>query len=161
MSSTKQYSDRATSAGYRFPVSRISSAYHKKCVPAEKERPSGSHSAPPAPTKTYSDVDYQKCDAVTGDRIWRESVGREHAGVQKWEEGWGFLKDYDQKGNLKKKEDRPDNLTRFSAKVPNTANQALGHRQSTGAAKAMVQLQHQLSIGHQKKHNKELVYGAD
>ena len=84
MSSTKQYSDRATSAGYRFPVSRISSAYHKKCVPAEKERPSGSHSAPPARTKTYSDADYEKCDAVTGDRIWRESVGREHAGVQKW-----------------------------------------------------------------------------
>lgn len=159
---SKQYTDRATSAGYRLPlIPRVSSAYHKKCVPAEKERPSGSHSAPPPPTKNYTEVDYRACDQVTGDKIWRESVGREQNAVKKWEEGWGFLKDYDQRGELKEKEELPDNLTRFSNKVPNTANQVLGHRQSTGAARAMVNLQHQLSIGHQKKHHKELVYGAD
>ena len=82
---SKQYTDRATSAGYRLPlIPRVSSAYHKKCVPAEKERPSGSHSAPPPPTKNYTEVDYRACDQVTGDKIWRESVGREQNAVKKW-----------------------------------------------------------------------------
>ena len=77
--------DRATSAGYRFPVSsqsRVSSAYHEKCIPAKQRR--DIHSAPPDASRKHTRVDFRKCDAVTGDRIWRESVGREHGAVKKW-----------------------------------------------------------------------------
>ncbi|XP_072029377.1 ciliary microtubule inner protein 5-like [Amphiura filiformis] len=153
--------DRATSAGYRFPdhispPSRASSAYHNNCIPAERKREI--HSAPPAASRRHTAVDYRKCDAVTEDRIWRESVGREQGAIKKWDEGWGFLKDYDKRGNLKEKEKPPENLTKFSESVPNTSNQVLGHRQSTTAAKTMISLQHKLSIGHQKKRNKDLIY---
>ena len=61
-------------------------------------------------------------------------------------------------GNPKVEEEPPKNLTKFSETVPNTSNQVLGHRQKTEAATAMVNLQHRLSRGHQKKRNKDLIY---
>lgn len=89
VSYAKRYSDRhdrATSAGYRFPditsSSRASSAYHNNCIPAEKKREI--HSAPPVASRKHTAVDYRNCDAVTGDKIWRESVGREHGAIKKW-----------------------------------------------------------------------------
>ncbi|XP_071503125.1 ciliary microtubule inner protein 5-like [Diadema antillarum] len=157
MSSHIQYTDRATSAGYRLPAStRISSAYHKKCVPAEQRAESQRLPEPPGSGR-HTRADFRACNVVIEDKTWRESVGREKKGSIRWEEGWGFLKEYDQKGNRKEPTQPPENLTVYSETVPNTANQRFGHRQKTGAAKAMVDLQHRLSTTNRKKHHKELI----
>ncbi|XP_072176035.1 ciliary microtubule inner protein 5-like [Diadema setosum] len=172
MSSHIQYTDRATSAGYRLPAStRISSAYHKKCVPAEQRAESqrlpeprvgagggaGGGLGGAAGSGRHTRADFRACNVVIEDKTWRESVGREKKGSIRWEEGWGFLKEYDQKGNRKEPTQPPENLTVYSETVPNTANQRFGHRQKTGAAKAMVDLQHRLSTTNRKKHHKELI----
>ncbi|XP_041470809.1 uncharacterized protein C2orf50-like isoform X1 [Lytechinus variegatus] len=146
-------------------------AYHNKCAPEPKQPPqrtgnqqprAGAGGAPGAGgaagvSGRHTRADYRECNSVIEDKTWRETVGREKKGQIRWDEGWGFLRDFDQKGNPKVKPEPPENLTLFSESVPNTSNQRFGHRQKTGAAKAMVDLQHRLSTTNRKKHHKELV----
>ena len=72
---------KTTSAGYRFPSRR--SEYHNKCVPAEQRQPAA---APPVqPTTKASDPKAAaKCDSVTLDEIWKESVHSEKRGAKDW-----------------------------------------------------------------------------
>ena len=95
MENNVSMSNRTTSAGYRFPIAstRPKSAYHTTCVPAEKKE---THI--PEPSRNYSQQDYAKCDSVTQDKIWKQMVGNEKRCIKRWDENWGFLQDYDQKG---------------------------------------------------------------
>ncbi|XP_033108325.1 uncharacterized protein C2orf50-like isoform X2 [Anneissia japonica] len=137
-------------SGFSYFDSTKPSAYHGSCVP--KERCS---SAPPS--KILTKAEYEKSHVVNHDKIWRETVGREQNAVRKWEQGWGFLKDYDQKGNIKEKPKPPENLTVFSESLPNTGAQTIGHLQKTGQAKPLVTLQHQFSQTHRRKQAKDLL----
>eukprot|EP00057_Strongylocentrotus_purpuratus_P031108 XP_783614.2 PREDICTED: uncharacterized protein C2orf50 isoform X1 [Strongylocentrotus purpuratus] len=143
-------------------------AYHNKCAPEPKQpqQRAGDHQPRPGAaggggggagvSGRHTRADFRECNSVIEDKTWRETVGREKNGQLRWDEGWGFLKDFDQKGNPKEKTEPPKNLSVFSESVPNTSNQRFGHRQKSGAAKAMVDLQHRLSTTNRKKHHKEL-----
>ncbi|XP_071958509.1 ciliary microtubule inner protein 5-like isoform X2 [Antedon mediterranea] len=125
-------------------------AYHGSCVPKER-----SVSAPPQ--KNYTDTEIEKSHVVNQDKIWRETVGREQNAVKKWEQGWGFLKDYDQKGNIKEKPKPPKNRTVFADSLPNTGAQTIGHLQKTGQSNSMVMLQNKFSQTHRRKRAKDLL----
>ncbi|XP_077990103.1 ciliary microtubule inner protein 5-like isoform X2 [Glandiceps talaboti] len=129
------------------------SAYHQTCVPAEKK----AASQPSEPSKNYSQQDYGKCDTVTQDKIWKQMVGNERKCITKWEESWGFLKDYDPKGNLKEPEELPDKVSVFSEDVPNTASQVLGNRLKTDTAKQMLSLEHRFMTQHRHKASPDLL----
>ncbi|XP_002741932.1 ciliary microtubule inner protein 5-like isoform X2 [Saccoglossus kowalevskii] len=113
------------------------SSYHQTCIPAEKKS-----NPAPAPPQNYSQEVYEKCDAVTQDKIWKQSVSNEQKGLAKWEESWGFLKDYDQKGELKEPEELPEKVSVFSDDHPNTATQVIGSRLKTETAQKMLSLEH-------------------
>ena len=72
---------RATSAGYRFPLSSYTprSEYHSSCVPA---KPAKAPAAPPP--VNHSEATYVKCDMVTQDEIWKQAVNVEKKGVKQW-----------------------------------------------------------------------------
>lgn len=44
-----------------------------------------------------TDAQLMKADMVTNDRIWKQSVGKEQKGLQKWDATWSYLTDYDAK----------------------------------------------------------------
>jgi len=71
---------RATSAGYRFPESNLgSSFYHEKCTPKTvKERVKS------APPRTYTQREYEKCNVVIEDEIWKNQCRNEKKMVLKW-----------------------------------------------------------------------------
>lgn len=73
--------DRTTSAGYRLPLAnRPISAYHERCIPQDI----GVGVQTSAPRQNYSDKDYEKCDAVTQDTIWKQTVAKEQRGLKQW-----------------------------------------------------------------------------
>lgn len=90
--------DRATSAGYRLPSTRISSAYHNKCAPEPKQpsQRAGDHQPGPGAgggggggggarvSGRHTRADFRECNAVIEDKTWRETVGREKNGQLRW-----------------------------------------------------------------------------
>ena len=56
----------------------ISSAYHDSCVPAEKR-----HVATET-AKPQKEGEFAKCDHVTKDTIWKQSVGTERRCLKNW-----------------------------------------------------------------------------
>ena len=67
------------------------SQYHESCQPKKPSYLSNTKQPP------LNDAQLQKADMVTGDRIWKQSVGKEQKGLQKWETTWGYLTEYDSK----------------------------------------------------------------
>ena len=67
------------------------SQYHESCQPKKPSYLSNTKQPP------LTDAQLQKADMVTGDRIWKQSVGKEQKGLQKWETTWGYLTEYDSK----------------------------------------------------------------
>ncbi|XP_070534827.1 uncharacterized protein C2orf50-like isoform X2 [Ptychodera flava] len=128
------------------------SAYHTTCIPAEKKE-----TVIPQPTKNYSQQDFAKCDSVTQDKIWKQMVGNEKACLRKWDENWGFLKDYDQKGELKEKEELPEKVSVFSDDVPNTSNHMWGSRLKTETANKMLSMEHRFMSHNRHKSSKDLL----
>lgn len=142
---------RAASAG-RFPDSTwragTPSLYHEKCTP-QKERV---RSAPP---KTHTQREYARCNFVRTDEIWKNRCRNEGKMTRKWEENWGFLKDYDPKGRLKPKQELPEKVSVFSDKVPNTTSHQFGHRVKSAPARTMQKFEQLIS--YRTKTHKELM----
>ncbi|XP_005104074.1 uncharacterized protein C2orf50 [Aplysia californica] len=113
------------------------SQYHDSCVP----KPVNPPPEPAAPGKPAKDGDYNKCDAVTQDVIWKQSVHTERRCLKNWGDSWGFITDYDAKGNIKEKEELPEKSVMFSDDIPNTNSGNYGHRLDTEPAKAMQSLE--------------------
>lgn len=167
------YVDRSTSAGYRIKVPRPKSSYHENCIPAAQRAaetqaatrqeivsdPNGAGASVISTTgRPFTRRDYDECHQVNGDKIWRESCTREKNAITKWEQTCGFMKDFDQHGNVKERPDTPSNLSVYSDDVPNTNNQRIGHWQrKSRVSRSMVTLQHRLSKTNRRKHNKELI----
>ncbi|PIK54187.1 hypothetical protein BSL78_08917 [Apostichopus japonicus] len=169
---THIYVDRGTSAGYRIKAPRPTSSYHEKCIPAAqraaeanatlnhsiKQDGHGGATVVSTTGRPFTRRDYEDCHHVNGDKIWRESCTREKNALTKWEQTCGFMKNFDQKGNLKERPDTPSNLSVYSDEVPNTNNERIGHRQvKSRVSRSMVSLQHRLSQTNRRKHHKELL----
>lgn len=142
---------RAKSAG-RFPDSTwragTPSLYHDKCAPQIERVKS-------APPKTYAQREYAKCDVVRNDEIWKNRCRNEGKMTRKWEENWGFLQDYDQKGRLKPKKELPEKASVYSDKVPNTTSRQFGHRVNSAPARTMQKFER--LTNYRVKTNKELL----
>jgi len=142
---------RATSAG-RFPDSTwragTPSLYHDKCAPQIERVKS-------APPRTYTQREYAKCDVVRNDEIWKNRCRNEGKMTRKWEENWGFLKDYDPKGRLKPEKELPEKVSVYSEKVPNTTSRQFGHRAKSAPARTMQKFER--LTNYRVKTNKELL----
>lgn len=142
---------RAKTAG-RFPDSTwragTPSLYHEKCAPQTERVKS-------APPKTYAQREYAKCDIVRNDEIWKNRCRNEGKMARKWEENWGFLKDYDPKGRFKPPKELPDKVSVFSDKVPNTTSQQFGHRVKSAPGRTMQKFER--LTNYRVKTNKELL----
>ncbi|KAI8497336.1 ciliary microtubule inner protein 5-like isoform X1 [Branchiostoma floridae x Branchiostoma belcheri] len=143
-----EFSNRTTSAGYRLPL-RGPSAFHERCVPKQDQGTSPPPAAGGGGKRT--EADYRHCNEVAEDKIWRESVKNEWKGVQQWEDNWGFLKEYDQKGRPKPQKELPDRVPVYSDNMPNTTNGVIGSRMRTDIGRHMFQLERALMTGHKKK----------
>ncbi|XP_059176813.1 uncharacterized protein C2orf50-like isoform X2 [Physella acuta] len=105
------------SASYMFSTKK--SAYHDSCIPKP-------FVPPPEPAKNAKDAG--KCDVITQSVIWKESVKAEQRCLKNWEANWGFLADYDTKGNAREKEELPEKSNMFSDVIPNTNSGNYGNR---------------------------------
>lgn len=142
---------RATSAG-RFPDtswrSGTPSLYHEKCAPQIERIKS-------APPRAYTQSDFAKCDVVRTDEIWKNRCRNEGKMARKWDENWGFLKDYDPKGRLKPKKELPEKVSVYSDTVPNTTSHQFGHRVKSAPARTMQKFER--LTNYRMKSNKELL----
>lgn len=111
------------------------SAYHDSCIPKDRQQ-----AAPPT-DKKYSESDYSKCDNVTQDTIWKQSVGKEKMCLKNWEENWGFLTEFDEKGNQRPPEELPEKVDLFSGNVPCTNSGNYGARVNTDVGQTMQKLE--------------------
>ncbi|KAM9341228.1 ciliary microtubule inner protein 5 [Symphorus nematophorus] len=124
---------RATSAGYRLPERNNGTRPISSQPPAER-----THRAKGDAASAERNPD--KSDPVKQDLVWTEVVRTEKRVVGEWEKNWGFLKHYDQMGQLKPEEPLPSYVSLFSDRVPNTTSQMLGSRLTTPLGSELVRL---------------------
>ncbi|KAK0066360.1 hypothetical protein Bpfe_004481 [Biomphalaria pfeifferi] len=140
----------AEGASYMFATKK--SAYHDTCIP----RPV----VPPpefTPGKTLG-KDFSKLDAITQSVIWKENVHAEQRCLKNWENNWGFLTEYDAKGNVKEKVELPEKSNMFSDNVPNTNSGNYGSRLDKDSGKAMQSLEFKFfSESRRKKLPEEMI----
>ncbi|XP_069105586.1 uncharacterized protein C2orf50-like isoform X2 [Argopecten irradians] len=98
-----------------------------------------------------AEAEYSKCDTVTQDRIWKQAVGKEEMCLKNWSENWGFLTEFDAKGNRKEPEPLPEKISIFSDDVPNTNSGNYGSKVNTEVGKTMQQLEFQFYSGKRRK----------
>ncbi|KAM9842985.1 ciliary microtubule inner protein 5 [Aulostomus maculatus] len=142
---------RASSAGYRLP-----------------ERVNGTRPVPsqPATGRTrHAEGDAASATADTGDpvkqdQVWKELVWGERRGVREWEKNWSFLRNYDQRGQLKTPESFPGYVSLFSDRVPNTTNQMFGSRLSSPLGRELIRVDRLLpwyGSHHRRKQDPEIL----
>ncbi|XP_076015501.1 ciliary microtubule inner protein 5 [Genypterus blacodes] len=134
---------RASSAGYRLPE-RSETAGR----PGTSRQPPGK-TRRAVPLQTFDKTDTDKRDPVKQDQVWRTIVEFESRGLEEWEKNWGFLKNYDQMGQLKPAEPLPSH-TSHSDQFPNTSNQMIGSRLSTPLGMELIKLD-RLTRSHYKR----------
>lgn len=96
------------------------SSYHEVCV--KNALPPGAEAKP---------VESSKTDAVGQCEIWKQALNKEVWSVKEWEKNWGFMTQFDAKGNVKEAKELPANLTVFSETVPNTNAENYGSQLDT------------------------------
>ncbi|XP_048730268.1 uncharacterized protein C2orf50-like isoform X2 [Ostrea edulis] len=132
----------------------LKSQYHDNCIPPERRQQTTQTTE-----KQHKEGDYSNCDAVTQDRIWKQSVGKEGMCLKNWDENWGFLTEFDSKGNKagfylgnpKPREELPENVTVFSNAVPNTNSGNYGNKVTSEIGVKMQKLEHQFFGGQRKR----------
>ncbi|KAK3759082.1 hypothetical protein RRG08_010696 [Elysia crispata] len=125
--------------------------YRDSCAPK-------STAPPPQPGRVANEGDYNSCNAVIQDVIWKQSVQSERRCLKNWQEDWGFLTDFDPKGNIKDKEELPEKSNMFSDNIPNTNSGNYGNRVSSEPGKTMQSLEFKFfSEGRRKKLPKEMI----
>ncbi|ESP03413.1 hypothetical protein LOTGIDRAFT_199259 [Lottia gigantea] len=107
---------------------RPKSAHHDSCIPKAKAA---------QPAKNHTEGDYRGCDGVTQNKIWTENVQSEKRCRKNWSHDWGYLTDYDARGNLKQKEEMPEKVALYSDNVPNTNSAMYGNRINTDLGQKM------------------------
>ncbi|KAL5014608.1 hypothetical protein ScPMuIL_008878 [Solemya velum] len=112
------------------------SAYHDSCIPKDRNPVSSS-------SKKHQEGEYVKCDMVTQDTIWKQSVNAEGRCVKEWWQNWGFITEFDQKGEPKTRQELPDHVEVFSNTVPNTNSGNYGSRLATPLGQQMQKLEFQ------------------
>ncbi|CAF0953057.1 unnamed protein product [Didymodactylos carnosus] len=90
------------------------------------------------PTQTTADDSINPWDQA---QIWIESVQKEDATRKQWEQMYGFLADYDPKGNLKVRARTLENSTRFSNTLPNSRGHEYGWRLQTDVGQQIKNMQ--------------------
>ncbi|PAA63451.1 hypothetical protein BOX15_Mlig032332g3 [Macrostomum lignano] len=80
-------------------------------------------------------------DAVNQDKIWRQFLENEQRLDKQWEQNWGFICEFDPKGNPKTKKVLPEEASVYSEKVPNTDAGNYGNRLATEAGQRVAQMQ--------------------
>eukprot|EP00112_Aurelia_sp_Birch-Aquarium-sp1_P023999 Seg7387.1 transcript_id=Seg7387.1/GoldUCD/mRNA.D3Y31 product="putative protein C2orf50" protein_id=Seg7387.1/GoldUCD/D3Y31 len=161
MGSTNQY--RAASSKYRFPASNVnalllpasdSSHFHASCIPKEtRERV---RSAPPR-SKENKSRDYALCNHVSEDQNWTERCRKEKNLQKTWETKFGFMTEFDQKGNPRPKKKLDEtNTSAFSQNFPPATSQHIGRRAQSAPAQRMSRLE--LTMHRGKRKNKDLIY---
>ncbi|XP_078333902.1 ciliary microtubule inner protein 5-like isoform X4 [Crassostrea virginica] len=124
----------------------VTSQYHDNCIPPERRQITTQTTE-----KAHKEGDYSQCDAVTQDRIWKQSVGKEGMCLKNWEENWGFLTEFDSKGNQKPKEELPEGVNMYSNAVPNTNSGNYGNKVKSELGVKMQKLEHQFFGGQRKR----------
>ncbi|XP_052097023.1 uncharacterized protein C2orf50-like isoform X1 [Mytilus californianus] len=120
------------------------SAYHDNCVPADRRDQATQVSA----DKKRQEGDYVQCDAVKQDTIWKESVTGEKRCLKNWSSDWGFLTDFDSKGdgitmgNQIERDPLPEKASIFSSDMPNTNSGNYGSRVNTDVGRQMQNLEY-------------------
>ncbi|XP_041361584.1 uncharacterized protein C2orf50-like isoform X2 [Gigantopelta aegis] len=123
------------------------SAYHESCIPKDRTQAAGNVQ----PSRNYTEGDFRKCNAVSQDTIWKQSVAAEKRCLKNWDEQWGFLTEFDAKGEHKEKEELPDRCVMFSDNVPNTNSGNYGSRLTTEPGLSMQNLEFQFFSGHKRR----------
>ena len=149
--------NRVPSAPHRFHEP-TSSQYHAKCVSnpsvSRNQRAKSANSNILPVAVSYDQ--FQKGSTVVQDEVWKSSCTKEKYQQTKWEKNWGFLAQYDQKGNPKEpKELNEDATSLYSETVPNTSNGHYGLRTRSPNASYIQKLER---TGHNLRKNKELLY---
>ncbi|XP_063408135.1 uncharacterized protein C2orf50 homolog isoform X3 [Mytilus trossulus] len=136
-------------------------AYHENCVPSDRRDQATQVSA----DKKRQEGDYVQCDAVKQDTIWKESVTGEKRCLKNWSSDWGFLTDFDSKGdggitmgNQLEKDPLPEKASIFSSDMPNTNSGNYGSRVNTDVGRQMQNLEYKFyAEKRRRKLGKELV----
>ncbi|XP_021355915.1 uncharacterized protein C2orf50-like isoform X3 [Mizuhopecten yessoensis] len=105
-----------------------------------------------------AEAESSKCDTVTQDRIWKQAVGKEEMCLKNWNDNWGFLTEFDAKGegitmagNHKEPEPLPEKMSIFSDEVPNTNSGNYGSRVNSDVGATMQQLEFKFYSGKRRK----------
>ncbi|XP_034530173.1 uncharacterized protein C2orf50 homolog isoform X2 [Notolabrus celidotus] len=139
---------RVSSAGYRLPE-------RNKSTRPKSSQPAADRSRHVRGDKESTRETLEKSDTVKQDQVWKEVVWGERRGVKEWEKNWGFLRNYDQMGQLKPEKTLPSYVPLFSDCVPNTTNQMCGSRLSTPLGSELVRLD-RLLLWSAGKHKRKL-----
>lgn len=91
------------------------------------------------------------------ERIWIEAIEKEGKAILEWNEKWGFLADYDMKGEIKEQKELPEKISVYSDSVPSSSGQTYGHRLETDVAKQMADMQKALSSTYRRQKNNALI----
>ena len=75
---------KTTSAGYRLPT--VNSEYHSKCISRQVKdiQESFQRAAAADGDKTHPPASFKKCNRVTEEKRWKESVNTETELAKKW-----------------------------------------------------------------------------
>ncbi|CAD5119979.1 DgyrCDS8564 [Dimorphilus gyrociliatus] len=136
--------NRPTSVGYR--LKSRSSEFHQNCTPKERRTVQIREAEKPV-----TEAELLKANFVNQDKIHRETVDQEKRGAKQWEENWGFLTEFDSKGNPIKKEELPDKVTFYSEDIPPTNSANYGSRLKTDVGTTVQKLEFAFHAHNRKK----------
>ncbi|PAA72521.1 hypothetical protein BOX15_Mlig028872g1 [Macrostomum lignano] len=129
------------------------SQYHERCVPAQSTQ-----AAAAAAEKPLTSAELRKMDAVGQDKVWRQYVENESRHNKQWEQNWGFMAEFDQKGNKKERKVLAEESTVFSTSFPNTDAGNYGHRVNTATGQRLMEMQRKFDAANKRsKPDKDIV----
>ncbi|KAI0229185.1 hypothetical protein LSAT2_020382 [Lamellibrachia satsuma] len=104
------------------------SEYHQGCIPAEVRKRAELTTMPSGPSESF----------------------RRKQGAQSWDENWGFMAEFDPKGQPKPDRDMPSRVNMYSEGVPNTNAGNYGARVQTELGKHIHDLEFKFFPGYRK-----------
>ncbi|CAF3529553.1 unnamed protein product [Adineta steineri] len=119
--------------------------------------PAPTRAAPTATSSGGKKVDEAAVNPWDTAQIWIESVTKEEATKKQWKETYGWMAEYDPKGNLKPKKQPIENSTRFSDTIPNSRGHDYGWRLQSNLGQEIQNLQIRFHDEHKKRVPKEIL----
>jgi len=115
------------------------------------QAPKQKHVAPPPVTSTKQTQVDGAINPWDEAQIWIESVQKEKTTLKQWEQMYGFMADFDQKGNLKIRKHTLENTTRFSETIPNSRGHDYGWRLQSEIGQEIKNLQIKFNEQYRKR----------